>query len=45
MHVLEYTNWRNFKVLINKAIESAKNSNINISKHFDASIKVLKVGN
>lgn len=44
MHVLEYTNWRNFKVLINKVIESEKNSNINILEHFDASIKMVNAG-
>ena len=44
MYALSYTNWRNFKVLINKAIMSVKNSNVNIDNHFDASIKMVQIG-
>lgn len=44
MLILEYTNWRNFKVLIKKAIESCKNSGINEKNHFDLIIKMVEIG-
>ena len=44
MQVLEYTKWGNFKNVINKAIETCKNSNINIFDHFADVGKIVKAG-
>ena len=44
MSILEYTNWRNFEKLIDKAMNSLKTTNINISDHFDVNIKIVEAG-
>ena len=41
---LEYTKWGNFKNVINKAIETCKNININISDDFADVGKIVKSG-
>ena len=43
--ILEYTEWRNFKKVINKSISSCKNSNNTVNEHFVDVNKVLMVGN
>ena len=42
--VLEYTQWRRFENVINKAILACKNSNINIDDHFAAVGKMVDIG-
>ena len=42
--VLGYTNWRNFKIAIDKAQIACANSNQDIADHFDTSIKLIDVG-
>jgi len=42
--VLGYTNWRNFKYAIDKAMQACKNSEHETSDHFDASIKMVQLG-
>ena len=42
--VLGYTNWRNFKYAIEKAMQACQNSNHETSDHFDASIKMVQLG-
>lgn len=44
MPVLEYTEWRKFKGVINKAIINCKNSNNNILDHFVGSAKMVCIG-
>ena len=43
MKVLEYTNWRNFNILIEKAKQSLKSTEINVLEHFDANIKTIQM--
>ena len=42
--VLNYKEWRNFKVVIDKAITSCKNSNFNVSDHFVEVNKMIEIG-
>lgn len=42
--VLEYTEWRNFNKVINKAKTACENSNINISDHFVDVNKMVQLG-
>ncbi len=42
--VLGYTNWRNFKYAIDKAMQACLNSQHETSNHFDASIKMVQLG-
>ena len=42
--VLEYNEWRNFKLVINKSIESCKNSKQDISHHFVSVNKMVDIG-
>jgi DNA-damage-inducible protein D len=42
--VLEYKEWRNFKVVIDKAILSCENSNFNVSNHFVEFNKMIELG-
>ena len=41
--VLEYNEWRNFKIVINKAINACKNSNHNINDHFVEVNKMINI--
>lgn len=43
MKVLEYTNWRNFNILIEKAKQSLESTEINVLEHFDANIKTIQM--
>ena len=43
MPILEYNKWQNFEIVIDKAIISCKNSNINISYHFTDVSKMIVV--
>ena len=42
--ILEYTQWRRFENVINKAILACKNSNINIDDHFATVGKMVDIG-
>ena len=42
--VLEYKEWRNFKVVIDKAITSCKNSKFNVFDHFVEANKMIEIG-
>ena len=42
--ILGYTEWRNFEVLVQKAIEACKNSNINSDDHFVDFNKMIEAG-
>ena len=42
--VLEYKEWRNFKVVIDKAIVSCENSKINVFDHFVEVNKMIELG-
>ena len=42
--VLEYKEWRNFKVVMNKAIISCENSNFNVLDHFVEVNKMIELG-
>ena len=42
--VLEYKEWRNFKIVIDKAIIACENSNFNASDHFVESNKMIELG-
>lgn len=42
--MLEYTEWRNFNKVINKAKTACENSNINISDHFVDVNKMVQLG-
>ena len=42
--VLDYTQWRRFKNVIDKAISSCENSNNNVSNHFAGSGKMVRTG-
>ena len=42
--VLEYKEWRNFKIVIDKAITSCENSNFNILNHFVETNKMIELG-
>lgn len=42
--VLEYKEWRNFKVVIDKAITSCENSKINVFDHFVEANKMIEIG-
>ena len=44
MTLLEYTEWRKFKGVINKAIINCKSSNYNISYHFVGADKMVQIG-
>lgn len=41
---LEYKEWRNFKIVIDKAIVSCKNSKINVDDHFVETNKMIELG-
>ena len=41
---LEYKEWRNFKLVIDKAIISCNNSNFNVFDHFVQSNKMVEIG-
>ena len=43
-HLFEYTQWRNFLSVIEKAIESCKSSNIEPDDHFAGVSKMIEVG-
>ena len=45
MKVLQYTEWRNFKLIILKAIQSCENSGITAIEHFVDVNKMFKAGN
>lgn len=42
--VLEYKEWRNFKLVIDKAIMSCKNSNFDVFNHFVEFNKMIELG-
>ena len=42
--VLEYKEWRNFKVVIDKAITSCENSKFNVFDHFVETNKMIELG-
>ena len=42
--VLEYKEWRNFKVVIDKAITSCENSKFNVFDHFVEANKMIEIG-
>ena len=42
--ILNYTDWRKFEGVINKAIEACKNSNANILDHFVGADKMVEIG-
>src|SRR5699024_2741430 len=42
--VLEYKEWRNFKVVIDKAITSCQNSEFNVFYHFVGFNKMIEIG-
>ena len=44
-NILDYTEWRKFKGVIDKAIISCEHTNISANEHFVGTDKVLKVGN
>ena len=44
MPLLEYTEWRKFKGVINKAIFNCKNSNYNVLNHFVGTDKMVSIG-
>ena len=44
MPLLEYTEWRRFKGVINKAIINCKSSNNNILDHFVGADKMVSIG-
>lgn len=41
--VLEYTQWRRFEGVIDKAIEACQNSNIDVEKHFASVGKTIQM--
>lgn len=45
MEILEYTQWRNFLKVIDKAIEACENSNINTFEHFADVSKMIQIAN
>ena len=42
--VLKYKEWRNFKIVIDKAIKSCENSKFNVSDHFVEINKMIELG-
>ena len=44
MPSLEYTEWRKFKGVINKAVISCENSNYNVLDHFVVVDKMVQIG-
>ena len=42
--VLEYTQWRKFEGVINKAINACKASNYKVSNHFAGTGKMVSIG-
>ena len=42
--VLEYKEWRNFKIVIDKAITSCENSKFNVLDHFVETNKMIELG-
>ena len=42
--VLDYTEWRKFEGVINKSIESCKNSDFNALEHFVGAAKMVRIG-
>ena len=44
MPVLQYSNWQNFEKVVDKAILSCKNSNINDLEHFTDVSKMVEIG-
>ena len=45
MEIMEYTQWRNFLKVIDKAMEACKNSNINVREHFADVSKMIQIAN
>ena len=43
-NVLEYKEWRNFKIVIDKAITSCENSKFNVLDHFVETNKMIELG-
>lgn len=43
MPILQYSNWQNFKKIIDKAKISCKNSDISVSDHFTDVSKMIKM--
>lgn len=41
--VLEYTQWRRFEGVIDKAIEACQNSNIDVEEHFASVGKTIQI--
>ena len=44
MGCLGYTTWRRFKDAINRAIESCKSAEIEVSDHFADAVKMVEIG-
>ena len=44
MGCLGYTTWRRFKDAINRAIESCKSDEIEVSDHFADAVKMVEIG-
>lgn len=44
MPILQYSNWQNFKKIVNKAKISCENSNINVLDHFTDISKMAQIG-
>ena len=44
MGCLGYTTWRRFKDAINRAIESCKSAEIEVSDHFAGAVKMVEIG-
>ena len=44
MPLLEYIKWQNFKIVIDKAIISCKNSSIDYQNHFTDVSKMAEIG-
>ena len=42
MEVLKYSKWQNFEIVVNKAIITCKNSNIDINYHFTDASKMIE---
>ena len=44
MGCLGYTTWRRFKDAINRAMESCKSAEIEVSDHFADAVKMVEIG-